>query len=131
MIDIEASVFRAVKDALGNTAKCLPSYQNTSATYPLVTVEEQDNSVYERTRDSALIENHAVLLYEVNVFSNTEAGKKRQAKNIMATVDTAMREFGFTRTYCRPTPNFADSTIFRLTARYSAVVDQSGNLYRR
>lgn len=130
MIDIEPIVFEAVKNAV-SPVKCSPTYQDRSKVFPLVTVEEHDNSVYEKTQDSGNIENHARVLYEVNVYSNLASGKKAQAKQLIHKVDEVMANFGFVRSYCKPTPNLADSTVYRITARYRAVIDKDQNIYWR
>lgn len=130
MIDIEPMVFEAVKLAVA-PVKCASSYQDHSTVFPLVTLEEQDNSVYEKTQDSGNIENHARILYEVNVYSNLTNGKKSQARQLIHVVDEAMENLGFVRSYCSPTPNLADSTVYRITARYRAVVDKNKLIYRR
>lgn len=130
MIDIEPIVFEAVKNAV-SPVKCSPTYQDRSKVFPLVTVEEHDNSVYEKTQDSGNIENHARVLYEVNVYSNLTNGKKSQAKHLIQKVDEVMATMGFVRSYCSPTPNLADSTVYRITARYRAVVDKDQNIYWR
>lgn len=130
MIDIEPIVFETVKNAVA-PVKCSPTYQDRSTMFPLVTVEEHDNSMYEKTQDSGNIENHARVLYEVNVYSNLANGKKSQAKQLIHQVDEVMANMGFVRSYCSPTPNLADSTVYRITARYRAVVDKNKNIYRR
>lgn len=130
MIDIEATVFEAVKTGVA-PAKCTPTYQDINKVFPLVTVEEIDNSSYERTQDSASGENHVRLLYEINVYSNSVNGKKEQAKQLIEKADTVMAKLGFYRTYCSPTPNLADLNIYRITARYRAVVDKDQNIYWR
>ena len=110
---------------------CSPTYQDRSKVFPLVTVEEYDNSVYEKTQDSGNYENHAKLLYEVNVYSNLTSGKKAQAKEIMKKVDVVMAKMGFVRSYCSPTPNLSDSNVYRITARYKAIADKEQNIYWR
>lgn len=130
MINIEPIVFDAVKTGV-SPVECIPEYQNISTTFPLVTVEEIENISYEKTQDSGSAENHVRLLYEINVYSNSVSGKKEQAKHVIEQADKVMGELGFYRTYCSPTPNLADSTIYRITARYRAVVDKDENIYWR
>ncbi len=130
MIDIESKVFKTVKERM-SPLKCAATYQETSKEFPLVTVEETDNAAYEKTQDSGSGENHARVLYEINVYSNLTPGKKSQAKEIMKRVDGIMAEIGFYRVFCKPMPNLADSTIYRITARYRAVVDKEENIYWR
>lgn len=130
MIDIEPMVFETVRNAV-SPVMCSPTYQDRSKVFPLVTVEEYDNSVYEKTQDSGNYENHARLLYEVNVYSNLASGKKAQAKEIIKKVDEVMAKMGFVRSYCSPTPNLSDSNVYRITARYKAIADKEQNIYWR
>ena len=131
MIDIEAKVFAAVKKGLPSGTECRDTYQNTQKKFPLVTVLEIGNVVQDRFEDSAEIENATLLTYEINVFSNLEGGKKKQAKTLIHAADSVMVELGFERVYCQPAPNLADATIFRMTARYRAVIDKNEIIYRR
>ena len=57
--------------------------------------------------------------------------KKQECKKLMKTADTILSALNLTRVFCRPTPNLEDSTIYRITARYRAVVDKKNNIYRR
>jgi len=86
-----------------------------------VTIIETSNIVLRRMRTTK-IENASTILFEVNVFSNKVAGAKLQARDIMETVDAEFEKLGFTRTMMSPTPNLADATIYRITARYEGVV---------
>lgn len=131
MIDIEAKVFAAVKAGLPLGTECRDTYQCIQKKFPLVTVSEIGNVVQDRFEDSEEIENATLLTYEINAFSNLEGGKKKQAKTLIGAVDSVMAELGFERVYCQPSPNIADATIFRMTARYRAVIDKNEIIYRR
>jgi hypothetical protein len=98
-------------------------YSATQASFPAVTIVEMDNSVYEKMSTNT-IENYASLVYQCDVYSNKIGYKKQEARDIMKTIDQEFAKMGFTRTMCNPMPNLQDSTIFRLTARYEAVVSQ-------
>lgn len=104
-------------------------YVDAPAQFPAATIEEVNNSVYERMR-TLHIENAASVLYEVNVFSNKIGYKKAEAQEIMEFIDNIMSGLGFTRTMCNPLPNLADATIYRLTARYEAMVDKDHWIYQ-
>lgn len=130
MIDIENIVFTAVKEALTD-AGIFTSYPNADIrgesidvpkAFPCVTVEEISNSVLERTQTESLTENHAVLGYQINIYTNNST-KKSLAKQIANIVDAAMGDLKFTRTLRTPTPNI-DTTIYRLTMRYEGIVGQ-------
>lgn len=103
-------------------------YVDTPAYFPATTIEEINNSVYKRM-STLRIENAANVLYEVNVYSNKVGYKKAEAQEIMEFIDDIMSGLGFTRTMCNPLPNLADATIYRLTARYEAIVDTDHWVY--
>lgn len=96
-------------------------YIDTPTAWPAVTIIETSNIVLRRT-STTRIENASTLLFEVNVFSNEAAVAKLQAREIMGTVDAEFARLGFTRIMMSPTPNLADATIYRITARYEGVV---------
>ena len=95
-------------------------YQETMKTFPAITFEEKSNSVYQEA-STDVIEHAASLLYEINVYTNTVGYREDDAREIMMLCNTIMTSLGFTRTMLSPIPNLADSTIYRLTARYKGV----------
>lgn len=128
MIDIENIVFNTVYDAL--TAAYAASYPDMTiygeyvpapSGFPCVTIVEDDNYTYRRTQDNQLAEHNANLMYTVNVYTDNITGKKSLAKAIANTVDVAMQNMKFTRTFRSQIPN-TDRTIYRITMRYEAVV---------
>ena len=124
MIDIESKVFDTVNTALATydpTIKVYGEAVEKSAVFPAVTICETDNYGYRRSETEASTENHVVVIYEVNVYSNLQNGAKLQAKNIMAVADSSMRSMGFRRLLRRRVANM-DRTIYRMYARYEAVV---------
>lgn len=131
MIDIENMLLTAVKTSLPATVDCGGVYEKRPTIFPHVTLVVEDNHVYERFIDSARLENAAEIMVEVNVYSNKTAGKKTECKTIMQTIDGVLSELNLTRTSCQPTPNLEDSTVYRMTARYRAIVDLNSNIYRR
>lgn len=127
MIDIENKVFSTVATALRavfNPISVYGEYTETPATFPCVTLIEDDNTTYQRTQDDSLQEHHASLMYTANIYSNKSSGRKAEAKAIADLVDTTMQGMKFTRTMCSQTPNI-DRSIYRITIRYTAVVEES------
>ena len=112
-----ATVLRNTYDGIAVTSE----YTDTPAKFPAVTIIETSNIVLRRM-STTKIENASTILFEVNVFSNKVAGAKLQALDIMETVDAEFEKLGFVRTMMSPTPNLADATIYRITARYEGVV---------
>lgn len=133
MIDIENEVFTKVATALREqfpkiTVESVTTYSPSK--FPFVCIEEADNYSYLLTRDTGSNENHAIVVYEVNVYSNKANGKKAEAKAILAVVDYVMNGLGFTRLTKTPI-NLDDATKYRVFARYSAVVSTDKTIYRR
>ena len=130
MIDAENLVFSTVAAALRNQFSGIyvaGEYVTAPARFPAVTLVEVDNRVLERMR-TLNIENAVTATYELNVYSNKTVGKKAEAKSIVDFADSVFADMGFTRTMREQVPNLADSTIYRIVARYEAVitVDDSG-----
>lgn len=94
MIDIETEVFSIVS---AEVRKKYPKiymtgeYVKSPPSFPCVSLIETDNQVYRNTRDSGCIENHAQVLYEVNVYSNKTSGKKTECKAIMRLLNFSIR----------------------------------------
>ena len=121
MIDCEAKVFQACADAFRATypnGYITPEYVSQPPKFPAASVVEMDNNVDERATDNGNIENAVNVMYQVDVYSNKNTGKKAQAKEIIALIDGVLAQYRFVRTYCNPVQNFADATIYRMTARY-------------
>lgn len=134
MIDVENEVFNAV--ATDVRAKypdiyMVGEYVKTPPKFPCVSLVEMDNQSYQQTEDSGSVENHASLMYEVNIYSNKTVGKKAECKAIAALIDERMLALGFARTMLQPIPNLDDATIYRMVGRYSAVISKNKVLYRR
>ena len=134
MIDVENEVFNSV--ATDVRAKypdiyMVGEYVKTPPKFPCVSLVEMDNQSYQQTEDSGSVENHASLMYEVNIYSNKTVGKKSECKAIAALIDERMLALGFARTMLQPIPNLDDATIYRRVGRYSAVISKNKVLYRR
>lgn len=124
MIDVENLVFTKVAEAVRTAFPdtfVSAEYTDIPARFPAVTITEADNRIYDRMR-TTVIENAVDVMYEVNVYSNKAAGKKTEAKEIMNAVDAAFCNLGFTRQMRQQVPNLNDARIYRVVARYQAVI---------
>lgn len=134
MINVENEIFDIVSKAVRE--KC-PSvfisgeYVRTPSKFPFVSLIEMSNTAYDRTQTSGNLENHASLMYEVNIYSNKTSGKKSECKAIATLIDNELATLGFSRTMLQPIPNMDDATIYRMTGRYTAVISKDKKLYRR
>lgn len=134
MIDIESQIFARIANKLREDNPSMyvtGEYVKAPAVFPTVTIEEKANSAYQRTQDSGNLENHASLMYEVNVYSNKQVGKKTQCKDLFKIIDLEFQKMGFTRIMKEPVPNLEDGTIYRMIGRYTAVVSTGGIIFRR
>lgn len=134
MINIEEELFNNVSTIAREKYPNLymvGEYVKSPPSFPCVSLIEMDNSVYTKTQTSDGNENHGQLMYEVNVYSNKTKGKKSECKSIISLIDNVMLEYGFTRTMLQPIPNMDDATIYRMVARYSAVVSKDKEIFRR
>ena len=134
MIDIENEVFNAVSTDIRAEYPdiyMVGEYVKTPPKFPCVSLVEMDNRSYQQTEDSGSVENHASLMYEVNIYSNKTVGKKSECKAIAALMDERMLALGFARTMLQPIPNLDDATIYRMVGRYSAVISKDKVIYRR
>ena len=134
MIDIENDIFNTVATVVRATFPdiyMVGEYVKTPPKFPFVSLVEMDNRSYQRTEDSGSTENHASVMYEVNVYSNRTTGKKSECKAIAAVIDEQMCALGFARTMLQPIPNLDDATIYRMVGRYSAIISKDRTIYRR
>lgn len=133
MNQIENEVFTKVKNKIttelgSDKVFVTGEYTPTPPFLPCVFISEADN--FNAGFDGCNHEIVTGVMYEVEVYSNKQNGKKAEAKSIMAIVDGAMTPLGFRRTLLQQVPNMQDATIFRLTARYTAAVINN-TIYRR
>lgn len=134
MIDIENEIFQRLATIVRNKYPKIfmtGEYVKAPPSFPCVSIIEMDNQVLRSTRDSSNIENHVQVLYEVNVYSNKTSGKKSECKVILAIIDSEMGGLGFTRTMMNPIPNEENATIYRVVARYRAIISKDKTIYRR
>lgn len=134
MIDIENAVFNAVATKVREQFPdiyMVGEYVKSPSSFPAVSLVEMDNAIRTDTIDSGSNENHAHVMYEVNVYSNKATGKKSECKAIIALIDQEMLALGFVRSTLTPVPNMNDSTIYRMVGRYRASVSADNKIYRR
>lgn len=136
MIDIENLVIDNVSTALTTAIDGIfftSEPTESPASFPAALLYEEDNSTYTKSLDLGMGENHATVLYRAEAYSNLSPGRRKaQCREIMAAIDTQMLASGFTRVGSGPAkaPN-ADDKIYRMVARYRAVISGSATVYRR
>ncbi len=135
MINIENELFSLIAKKIREIHKkafVVGEYVPVPSKFPCVSIIEMDNAVYEKTSSNDYVENHAKLLYEVNVYSNKKTGKKAECKEIITLIDNEFLRRGFTRIMMNPIPNMdKEANVYRMVARYRAVVSKEKEIYRR
>lgn len=135
MIDVESELFDILSKKIEekySASYITGEYLKSPPNFPCISIIEIDNNVLDRTRTTETIENHARVLYEVNVYSNKTNGKKQECKKIISIVDKELEKLGFTRTMLSPVPNEdKNKSIYRIVARYRAIISKNKTIYRR
>ena len=130
MTQIENEIFTELYTLLTTTYSGIyvtGEYEPIPDQFPCVYINEADN--YTVSLNGSNKGEVSAVMYEINVFSNLQNGKKSECKKIINTIDEYLTLRGFTRTMCTQTPNI-DSSIFRMTARYQASLFND-TIYRR
>ena len=131
MIDCENEVYTRVVTVLREKFPGIDltgDYTKAPSSFPHVSITQSDNAVIaERTTGTKEM---AQVMFEVNVYSNLQPGKKTECKKIMKVIDEVLFSMNFRRIMLTPVPNMEDATIYRLTARYRVATDGK-NFYRR
>lgn len=132
MVDIESQVFTKIKSAVTSAyadADITSEEIRKPAKYPSISVIETDNYTDRFLQDSGNAECFANVVYEVNVYTNNESGKKSKAKAIMKLIDDEFFKMGFYRISTNPI-TMSDATLYRIVCRYRAKVDMNNKIYR-
>ena len=124
MVDVNSLVFTTLYNQINHTFQGVDvkdEYIDESSTFPVVTITEDSNTDYQKTMVHSWAP-HAKLMYSINIYTNSKT-KKTDARKLLNCIDNTMHGMKFIKTFCRPTPN-VDRTIYRITARYEAVVEE-------
>lgn len=130
MTQIENEIFTELYTLLTTTYNGIfvtSEYTPVPDQFPCVFIEEADN--YTVSLNGSNKGEVSTVMYEINVFSDLQNGRKSECKKIIKTIDDYMTLRGFTRTVCRPIQNI-DPSIYRMLARYTADL-YSDTIYRR
>lgn len=130
MTQIENEIYTELYNLLTTTYSGIfvtGEYTPTPDKFPCVFIEEADN--FTLSLNGSNKGEVSAVMYEINVFSNLQFGRKSQTKTIINTIDEFMTLRGFTRTMCRPMQNI-DPSVYRMMARYQASVFND-TIYRR
>lgn len=132
ILDVEFAVYNAVTTDLKLIYPDIFATGDLSAStakFPAVSIVEINNSVLQSARTTN-IENAVSVAYEVNIYSNKTGYNKIEAKEILSVIDNSFQNLGFTRIFCNPVQNLEDGNIYRIVARYEAVIDKDFWIYQ-
>ena len=124
MITLENEVTDAIDQALTTQYPgtfVTAGYIQSSTQFPCVQVVEIDSRVFERASTLSKIEVLATLVFEINFYSNKVSGKKEECRTLATITDGVMEGLGFMRTMLSQTPNYEDSTVYRMTGRWQKI----------
>ena len=124
MIDIESkiidTIFTAVTTSYPN-ADITTGFDEKTAIFPCVVVQEIDNEAFRRTITDDCAENHARLTYEVSVYTDNANKAKTEGKAILGIVDNALQGLKFRRIR-KNQPLNINRTLFRQYGRWDVIV---------
>lgn len=124
MIDIESKVvdvvFNAVQ-AVNQNADITTGFDEKTAVFPCVVVEEIENTPYRRANTDDCAENYTRVEYEISVYTNSLNQAKTDGKVILEAVDTALQGLKFRRVRKNKPLNMF-RTIFRQYVRMTVIV---------
>jgi len=133
MIDVEPQVYSKVATALRTAhpgINVIGTLEFAPSSFPAVCFEESDNYGYSESADTSSSENHVVVTYDANIFSNAITGCKAEVKAILSTIDSTMNALGFRKITQMPMKQ-ENGIKCRYLARYQAVVGSDQKIYRR
>ena len=132
MIDKENEIYTLVRNAVkaaDSSVSCDSSYQTNPATFPHLSFWQSEFATPIQFLDSSELPKFQRMTYEAQVYCNAKKGKKEQAKAIMSVVVDTMQKINFRLVTMTIVPNLADSSIYRMAARFEAIADEGG-IYR-
>lgn len=97
------------------------------AKIPAASLYEMDSQTDRNRQSSTPVENFAIITYQADVVAATKA----KCRDIFKALDDVMISMNFDRISGQYITYPDNTKIVRYVARYEAIVDQDGNLYRR
>lgn len=131
MIDCEVKVFNTVHQkvaplcAKGKFVSTVITDEPTA--FPAASLIEMDNRIVRARQTSTPVENFSLITYQLEVYATTKA----KCREVFMAADESMIALNFDRISGQYINNFSNTKVFRYVARYEAMVDREGNLYRR
>lgn len=126
MIDIQSKIVDTIYNAVKANnaypdADVTTGWDEKTAVFPCVVIEEVDNAPLRRTVTDSCAENHTKIVYEVSVYTDNKDAAKTTGKAILGIVDEALQGLKFRRVRKNKPLNIA-RTIFRQYGRWEVIV---------
>lgn len=131
MIDAEVKIFNRVYAKVAPLCadkKFVSTVISEEPTaFPAASLIEMDNRILRDFQTSTPIENFALVTYQLDVYATS----KRECRNVFEAADETMVSMNFCRISGMYINYPTNTKLFRYTARYDAIIDRNGNIYRR
>lgn len=131
MIDAEVKIFNRVHARVAPLCadkKFVSTVISEEPTaFPAASLIEMDNRIVRDYQSSTPIENVALITYQLDVYATS----KRECRNVFAAADETLVSMNFCRISGMYISYPTNTKLFRYTARYDAMIDREGNIYRR
>lgn len=129
IVDVTNELYTEIKNTFTGIT-VLPSYPDTTPSFPCVVIEEFSNETNPNHVDTSGEKYNDVSL-EINIFTNTET-KIYDAKQIRNSIDAILADkYRMSRTFSNSVPNYADRSIYRYTLRYDFSVNSNRIIFKR
>lgn len=118
------AIFTAIRAAVlaeVSTANCTQTYSATPAKFPTVFAREIGRFTPAQTATMSNAQEIHETTWEVQVFSNLQAGSKEQAYRLMDAVKDALRRLYFVETMENPIDQ-ANAQYYTLVARFRRII---------
>ena len=129
MIDYEVKIFNrayAVAAPLCAKDRFVSTPITDYAKVPAASLYEMDSRTYRYRQSSTPVENFSEITYQLDVVAST----KSKCRTIFAAIDDEMISMNFSRLSGQYITYPDNTNVVRYVARYEAIVDRDGNLYR-
>jgi hypothetical protein len=131
MNDYEVKIFNRVHSAAAplcaNNRFVSTIITDPKTAFPAGSLIEISNITARKFQSSSPVENFSIISYQLEVFATT----KSECRKVFAAADGAMLAMNFSRVSSTYMNNASNTKVFRYVARYEAMVDSYGNIYRR
>jgi hypothetical protein len=135
MIDKSDEVFNRVMDYVMDKIPTL-TYENFTSeeidapsVFPHIAIIQSESATDSSGQTDELVENRAMLTFDITVYSNLQNGKRSQCRVIMGHIDDYMHRMNFSRQTMAFLPNMMNNSFARMFSKYTVLADED-NFYR-